>query len=48
MQDKINITLAINWCLTYKKMTRYPIEPRDWIFVKGYGLLTCTRKWFKV
>ena len=23
-----------------KKITRYSVQPRDWIFVKGYGFLS--------
>ena len=38
--DKINTTLIINWCLTYVYLTRYSIEPRDRIFVKGYRFLS--------
>ena len=37
--DKIHITLVINWCVTYKKMTNYSIKPTHRIFVKGYGFL---------
>ena len=32
IEDKINITLAIKWCVIYKM--RYSIEPRYQIFVK--------------
>ena len=35
IEDKIDLTLAIHWCLTYK--IRHSTEPRDRIFVKGYG-----------
>ena len=34
-EDKTNITLVINWCLAYKKMTSYSTEPGDQIFTKG-------------
>ena len=35
IEDKINLTLVINWCLTYK--IRHSTEPRGRISVKGYG-----------
>ena len=28
-------------------MIRYSIEPKDWIFVKGYGFLSFTKNIFK-
>ena len=44
IEDKTNVSLVINWCITYKvrcslsiAMSPYPIEPRDKIFVIGYG-----------
>ena len=40
IEDKINITLVINLNVKYKKMTRYSVQPRDRIFVKGYGFLS--------
>ena len=38
IEDKINLTLVITWCVIYKM--RYSIEPRDQIFVKGYRFLS--------
>ena len=38
IEDKLNLTLVINWCLIYK--TRYSIEPRGQVFVKGYEFLS--------
>ena len=35
MEDKTNLTLVINYCITCKM--RYSTETRDQIFVKGYG-----------
>ena len=40
MEDNINITLVINYSVYYKKMMCCSIEPRDRIFVKGYGFLS--------
>ena len=38
IDDKINITLVINWCVTCK--IRYQIDPRELIFGKGCGFLS--------
>ena len=36
----ININLVIDESITYKKMTRYSVQPRDQIFVNIYGFLS--------
>ena len=36
MKDKINISLLIKLWVKWKM--RYSIQPRDWIFAKGYGV----------
>ena len=39
IEDKISITLVINKRITYK-MTCYSVQPRERVFVKGYGFLS--------
>ena len=29
------------------KMMRYSVQPRDWIFVKGYGFCPLLKMWVK-
>ena len=41
IEDKMNITLVINQII---KMTRYSVQPRDRIFVKGYRFLSFAKK----
>ena len=38
IENEIKITLVIK--CKYKKMRRYSVKPRDWIFIKGYGYLS--------
>ena len=40
MKDQINIPLVINESVKYKKIMRYSVQPRDRIFVEGYGILS--------
>ena len=42
--DEINITLVINQNVKYKKTIQYSIQPRDRIFVNGYGFLFFPKK----
>ena len=39
IEDKISITLVINKRITYK-ITCYSVQPRERVFVKGYGFLS--------
>ena len=44
IENNINLTLVINWCVIYKM--RYPIGsigPKNWILVKSYGFLSFTK-----
>ena len=41
---EINITLVINQSVKYKKTIQYSIQPRDRIFVNGYGFLFFPKK----
>ena len=41
IEDKINLTLVVNWCLTYEM--RYTIESRDLIHVKVSGILSLAK-----
>ena len=44
IENNINLTLVINWCVIYKM--RYSIGsigPKDWILVKSYGFLSFTK-----
>ena len=34
---------TFNLSVKYKKMTRYPVQSRDIVFVKGYGFLSFTK-----
>ena len=38
IEDRINLTLVIRWSIYCK--IRYSIEPKDRIYVKGYGFLS--------
>ena len=40
IEHKINITLVINESITFKKRTRYSVQTRDRIFIKGYDFLS--------
>ena len=42
IEDKLNITLVIKWCIIYK--IRYSIEPRYQIFVKD-EVVSISSKW---
>ena len=41
IEKKVSITLVIN--LQHIKMTCYSVQPKDRIFVKGYGFLSFAR-----
>ena len=36
-ENKYQVSHYLNYNIS--KMTRYSVQPRDWLFVKGYGLL---------
>ena len=42
IEDKINLTLVVKKIFIIK--IRYSIEPRDRIYVKGYGFLSFAKK----
>ena len=46
IEDKTNLTLVIISCVIYKM--KFSIEPRDLIFVKGYGFYVLIKIYAKV
>ena len=41
IEDRLNLTLVIKWSICYKM--RYSTEPKDRIYVKEYGFLSCAK-----
>ena len=51
-QDRINLTLVIKWSIYWMQShgikMRYSIEPRERIYVKGYGFLSFAKSMGKI